>query len=39
MLIQKIKKAFKYREVYVEKARVARDRYQILYSPLFYLPL
>jgi hypothetical protein len=39
MLIQKIKKAFKYREVYVEKARVAADRYHILYSQLYYLPL
>ena len=38
-LAEKIRKAFKYREVYVEKARVARDRYQILYSQLYYLPL
>jgi hypothetical protein len=38
-LIQKIKKTFHYREVYIEKARVARDRYGILYSQLYYLPL
>ena len=38
-LAEKIKKAFKYREVYVEKARVARDRYHILYSQYYYLPL
>jgi 23S rRNA G2069 N7-methylase RlmK/C1962 C5-methylase RlmI len=39
MLIQRIRKAFKYREVYVEKARVAQDRYHILYSQYYYLPL
>ena len=38
-LIQKIRKAFKYNEVYVEKARIAQDRYQILYSQYYYLPL
>jgi len=38
-LAEKIRKAFKYRDVYVEKARVARDRYQILYSQFYYLPL
>ena len=38
-LAEKIRKAFKYREVYIEKARVARDRYQILYSQYYYLPL
>jgi hypothetical protein len=38
-LIHKIRKAFKYREIYVEKARVAADRYHILYSQYYYLPL
>jgi 23S rRNA G2069 N7-methylase RlmK/C1962 C5-methylase RlmI len=38
-LAEKIRKAFKYREVYVEKARVARDRYHILYSQYYFLPL
>jgi hypothetical protein len=38
-LAQKIKRAFKYREVYMEKARIAEDRYHILYSQLYYLPL
>jgi 23S rRNA G2069 N7-methylase RlmK/C1962 C5-methylase RlmI len=38
-LAEKIKKAFKYREVYVEKARKAADKYHILYSQLYYLPL
>jgi hypothetical protein len=38
-LAEKIKKAFKYREVYIEKARVAKDRYHLLYSQYYYLPL
>jgi 23S rRNA G2069 N7-methylase RlmK/C1962 C5-methylase RlmI len=38
-LAEKIRKAFKYREVYVEKARVAQDRYHILYSQYYFLPL
>jgi hypothetical protein len=38
-LAEKIKKAFHYREVDIRKARVARDRYHILYSQLYYLPL
>jgi hypothetical protein len=38
-LAEKIKKVFKYREVYIQKARVARDRYHILYSQYYYLPL
>jgi hypothetical protein len=38
-LLEKIRKAFKYNRVYAEKARVARDRHQILYSQLYYLPL
>jgi hypothetical protein len=38
-LADKIKSKFQYREVYVQKARVARDRYQILYSQHYYLPL
>jgi hypothetical protein len=39
VLAEKIRKVFKYREVYLEKARVATDRYQILYSQYYYLPL
>jgi hypothetical protein len=38
-LADKIKTKFQYREVYVQKARVARDRYHILYSQHYYLPL
>ena len=38
-LAQKIIKAFNYREVEMKKARVAADRYHLLYSPLYYLPL
>jgi hypothetical protein len=38
-LAEKIKKTFHYREVYMKKARVAKDRYHILYSQLYYLPL
>jgi len=38
-LADKIKKAFKYREVEIKKARLAADRYHLLYSPLYYLPL
>ena len=38
-LAQKIIKAFKYREIEMKKARLAADRYQLLYSPLYYLPL
>jgi hypothetical protein len=38
-LADKIKSKFQYREVYVQKARVAKDRYQILYCQHYYLPL
>ncbi len=38
-LAEKIRKAFNYREVYVEKARIASDRYHILYSQHYFLPL
>jgi hypothetical protein len=38
-LLEKIRKEFKYNKVYAEKARVARDRHQILNSYLYYLPL
>jgi hypothetical protein len=38
-LADKIKKAFKYREVHIEKARKAADKYHILYSQYYYLPL
>jgi hypothetical protein len=38
-LAHKIIKAFKYREVEIKKARLAADRYHLLYSPLYYLPL
>jgi hypothetical protein len=39
VLAEKIRKAFKYRDVYIEKARVALDRYHILYSQYYFLPL
>jgi hypothetical protein len=38
-LAEKIRKAFKYNEIHLEKARVAKDKYHILYSQYYYLPL
>jgi hypothetical protein len=38
-LAELIRKAFKYNRVYVEKARIAQDRYHILYSQYYFLPL
>jgi hypothetical protein len=38
-LLERIKKAFHYNRIHAEKARVARDRHQILHSYLYYLPL
>jgi hypothetical protein len=38
-LLERIRKEFHYNRIQAEKARVARDRHQILYSQLYFLPL